>query len=104
MKRLLLPILFFIFASCSHSVHLVNMSDHSLDKSMKNAKKIEVESKQHVIFWFAFDSNYVEEAKTKLIRKCRNGEIKNITTRYSTSHGFFNWYNKIHMQGYCFKS
>ena len=102
MRTLLLIISLFL-TSCSHSVHLVHSSDHSVKLNQSKGKKINVESQQHVIFWFAFDTNYVDEAHEMLKQKCRNGLIKNITTRYSTSHGFFSWHNKINMQGVCFK-
>lgn len=102
MKSLLLLSILFLF-SCSHSVHLVHMSDHSVITDQKRGKKIDVLSEQKVIFWFTFDSNYVEAAREKLMAKCHNGTIKNIVTRYSTSHGFFHWTNKIYMQGVCFR-
>lgn len=102
MKAIILIVSSILLSACSHSIHLVHVSDFEQEKPITSAKKIEVESKQHVIFWFAFDTNYVEKAKSELIEKCPSGEIKNITTRYSTSHGFFSWYNKIHMQGYCY--
>lgn len=92
-----------ILASCSHSVHLVNMSDRSLIVDQSKGNEIEAESIQHVIFWIASDTDYVQRAHQELINKCPNGDIKNITTRYSTSHGFFNWYNKIYMQARCFR-
>mgnify|MGYP003686998699 CR=1 FL=1 len=102
MKALLLLTILFL-VSCSHSVHLVHSSDHSVRVDQSKGKKISVEAQQHVIFWFAFDTNYVDEAHDKLKQKCSKGSVKNITTRYSTSHGFFSWYNKINMQGVCFK-
>lgn len=103
-KHILVLTLLFLVTACSHSVHLVNMSDHSVLRDQNKGVKIEVETKQHVVLWFALDTNYVNKARTMLMRKCSRGSIQNITTRYSTSHGFFNWYNKIHMQGYCFEN
>ena len=102
--RAFLVTAFFLLGSCSHSVHLVNMSDYELQKNLSQGKKIEVETQQFVVLGFVFDTNYVDQAKEKLINKCPNGEIKNITTRYSTSHGFFSWHNKIYMQARCFNN
>ncbi len=91
----------FLLASCSHSVHQVTMSDHNLNINPKMAKKIHTLSEQKVIFWFTFDTNYVESAKSQLEKQCPQGEVTNIMTRYSTSHGFFHWTNKIYMEGLC---
>lgn len=98
-----LLILMAILTSCSHSTHLVNMSDHSVRIDQSKSKKISSETQQQVFMGFVFDTDYVDRAKSELIDKCPNGAVRNITTRYSTSHGFFHWYNKIFMQGQCFK-
>lgn len=100
--RFIILSLFSLIISCSHSTHLVHVSDHSLKLDQSKGKKIEIESKQHTIMGFVFDTNYVDQARAQLIKKCPTGDIKNIVTRYSTSHGFFSWYNKIHMQARCF--
>ncbi len=91
-----------LIVSCSHSTHLVHVSDHSVGLDQSKGKKIEIETQQHTIMGFVFDTNYVDKARAGLIKKCPKGKIKNITTRYSTSHGFFSWYNKIYMQARCF--
>jgi len=102
MMKTLLFLTTFLLVSCSHSVHLVNVSDYKLDKSLTSGKLITAESKQFVVLGFVTQTNYVEVAQQKLIAQCSNGEISNITTRYSTSHGFFSWHNKILMQARCF--
>lgn len=61
------------------------------------------ETSQKVILGFVFDTNYVNEARKNLIAKCPNGDIQGVTTRYSTSLGFFSWDNKVLMQGLCLK-
>ena len=71
-------------------------------KSAKKGKLIKAQAEQKVIMHFSFDTNFAEQAKKNLMAKCPNGEIKNIMTRYSTSHGFFHWTNKLVMQGRCF--
>jgi hypothetical protein len=91
-----------LFMSCSHSVHLVNLSDFEMDKKASKGKPISVQTEQFVILGFVSDTNYVDNAKKQLINKCPNGSIKNIRTRYSTSHGFFSWHNKINMEALCF--
>ena len=98
MKFFLHLILFAVLYSCSHSVHLVHMSDYELVKDLNQAKKIEVETQQRVIMGFVFETDYVDQAHQKLAAKCRDGKVENITTRYSTSHAFFHWFNKIHME------
>jgi hypothetical protein len=77
------------------------MSDFLPHEQFTSGKWITAEASQNVIFWFVQQTNYVNEARAKLIAQCPNGDIQGITTRYSTSLGFFNWDNKIHMQGLC---
>jgi hypothetical protein len=100
MNKFILPLLF-VFGSCAHSVHQVHMSDFKPYESFTAGKWIKAEASQHVIFWFVKETNYVNQAREKLIAQCPKGDIQGITTRYSTSLGFFNWDNKIVMQGLC---
>ena len=103
MKCCLILFCLFVLQACSHSTHLVHVSDYELEKNLSDARRIEALGEQKVVMWFVFDTNYVEEARSKLIAKCPNGKISNISTRYSTSHGFFHWKNKIYMQAMCFE-
>lgn len=88
---------------CTHSVHLYHVSDSLPYNSSKNYRRIWSSSKQLVVLDFAFNTNYVNEAFLKLQKKCPSGRIANIHTRYSTSHGFFSWTNKIQMRAICFE-
>ena len=97
----ILFLLVFILGGCSHSVHLVNIGDFDQKEKFTAGKWVKVETEQTVVLGFKFDTNYVELAHKKLIIECKTGDIQGITTRYSTSHGFFNWTNKINMQGLC---
>ncbi len=96
---LLLP--FMLLAGCTHSIHMVH-SDGFTErlKEITKARYVEVETTQDVVFFFAFDTDYVDEAKTKLEQACP-GRLSAVSTQYSTSHGFFHWTNKILMKGMC---
>ena len=102
MKRimpLLLPLL--LLAGCTHSIHIVHTDGFSLDKPNKSeAYYVEAIATQDVILYFAFDTNYVDEAKADLEQKC-SGKLSAVSTQYSTSHGFLHWTNKILMKGLC---
>jgi hypothetical protein len=100
MNKILL-LLLFIFGGCSHSVHLVNISDFDQKEKFTAGKWIQVETEQTVILGLKFDTNYVDLAHRNLVAKCSSGDIQGITTRFSTSLGFFHWKNKINMQGLC---
>ncbi|MFN8792619.1 MAG: hypothetical protein ACK5Y2_14280 [Bdellovibrionales bacterium] len=98
MKSLwLLPFVFLTLVGCAHSVHLYQAND----SYSFQGKLIESDSEQFVIFWFATETQYVEQAFNKLKAQCPSGRIEGIKTRYSTSLGFFSWTNKIRMRGYC---
>jgi len=107
MKKLLLPLLAvttLTMMGCTHSIHMVHTDgfDGQMPTASK-AKYIEARSEQNVVLWFADDTDYVEEAKDKLMKQC-DGDIRAVSTQYSTSHGFLHWTNKILMKGVCVSS
>jgi len=96
-----LSLLFFLF-SCAHSVHMVHTNDFDNTRGLaKKVKPIEVRTKQFVVLGFAFDTNYVDEAKKKLEGQCLDGRLEGVTTQFSTSLGFFSWTNKILIKAFC---
>jgi hypothetical protein len=95
-------VLLFTF-SCAHSIHMVQTNDFDNSKAQATkAKLITARSEQFVPLWFSFDTNYVNQAYSRLEEKCEGGEIKGITTQYSTSLGFLSWTNKILIKGLCY--
>lgn len=102
MNKIILLALFSL-VGCAHSVHQVHMGDFNPGKGLKAGKWIQAEAQQHTIMGFVKNTDYVNQAREQLIAKCPNGDIQGVTTRYSTSLGFLNWYNKINMQGLCLK-
>lgn len=91
-------------AGCTHSIHMVHTDGFGIGETkLQNAQYIEVETAQDVVFFFAKDTNYVDEAKAKLEQACP-GELSAVSTQYSTSHGFFSWTNKIKMKAICNQS
>lgn len=99
MLKLLL--LLALFVGCSHSVHLVHVSDFDPYEKYTAGTIVKAETEQFVFMGFRTQTDYVDQAHAKLIAKCPNGDLQGITTRFSTSHGFFQWTNKILMQGLC---
>ncbi len=103
--------LFHIFAfllitqfSCTHSIHQLHFGDVDIKhaRKIKQGKKVAATSEQFVVMGFADNTKYVDNALNQLKAKCKNGSIQGITTEYSTSHGFFSWTNRIHLQGTCY--
>jgi len=102
MKNILL-VLTMVLAGCTHSIHVSHMSDVAPQTpSAKELNKFIVESlaEQTVFMGFAFDTDYVNEAYQRLLKKCP-GAIAAVNTQYSTSHGFLHWTNKIRMKAVC---
>lgn len=90
--------------SCTHSVHMVHVSDFSPSyKNFSEGQIVKAEAEQFTVMGFVNDTNYVNVAYAKLQSACPGGQVQGITTEYSTSHGFFSWTNRIHMQGLCVK-
>jgi hypothetical protein len=89
---------FLFLVSCAHSIHQSHTSDF---KNMKpGSKLIESQAEQFSIMGFNTETEYVNKAFSSLIKQCP-GRVTGITTRYSTSLGFFSWTNKVKMTGYC---
>jgi 2-methylaconitate cis-trans-isomerase PrpF len=93
-----------VLQGCTHSIHLVHLDGFgSSTPSVKQSQYVEAKTEQTVFLFFAFDTNYVEEARTKLESQC-NGDLTAVSTQFSTSHGLLHWTNKILMKGVCVKA
>lgn len=90
-----------IGTGCTHSIHLVHVSDFAPHKPVAAGKLVQAKSEQFTIMGFVSDTKYVDQAYAAIQAKCPNGEIQGVTTQYSTSHGFFSWTNKILIRGLC---
>lgn len=98
MKILSGLILILALVGCTHSVHQVHTSDFNGMKP--GAKAVESLGEQFVVMGFVTQTDYVDQAYRNLQKQC-SGTITGITSRYSTSLGFFSWTNKVKMKGYC---
>lgn len=102
MKRLMTMALTSMLAvGCTHSIHQQHLSD--IDPALaadKAVRTVVVTTEQKVVLWFAFDTDYVDQAYQQLKAKCP-GHIGAVATQYSTSHGFMSWTNKIRMEAIC---
>lgn len=96
-------LLFLSLASCAHSVHEVHTSDFLPGAPIESGEMVKAYSEQFVVLGFVGQTDYVDQAYTKLMSECSGGAISGITTQYSTSLGFFSWTNKILMQGLCLR-
>jgi hypothetical protein len=105
MVRLLLMVSFgFVFAGCTHSLHLAHVSDFAPTfKEYNKGELIRARAEQFAIMGFVYDTHYVNEAYRQLVEGCPKGSIQGITTQYSTNHGFFSWTNVVEMQGLCIR-
>lgn len=94
----------FLNLSCTHSIHLVQVSDFAPTyKALNQGTLVQSKAEQSVFMGFTTETNYVNEAYNKLQDNCMNGSIQAIKTQYITSHGFFSWVNSVEMQGLCVK-
>ena len=103
MKKLLISILALFATNCAHSIHGVHTNSFDQTPGSKAPVMITSKAQQQTILGFVFDSNYVEEARWNLQKKCPNGRVEGITTQLSTSLGFLYWTNKILMKGLCYQ-
>lgn len=98
---LLLSLGLLTLQGCTHSIHMVHTDGFGYQApKASQTKTVEASAEQTVVMSFAFDTNYVDEAKAKLESQCK-GDLAAVSTQYSTSHGFLHWTNKIRMKGIC---
>ncbi|WP_413290047.1 hypothetical protein [Bdellovibrio sp. HCB337] len=93
-----------LLSGCAYSVHNVYISDFAGYPKLEQGQMVKSTSEQHVIMGFVYETDYVDEARKKLIAQCPQGDISGISTQFSTSLGFFSWTNKVLMQGLCTKA
>ncbi len=90
-----------LLGGCTSSIHMVNAA--GFDKPLPTnaqSRYVEATAEQKVIMGFAFDTNYVDEARESLLAQC-DGDLVAVSTQYSTDHNFLHWTNKILMKGIC---
>ena len=96
---------FLIFkTACTHSIHMVHVSDFSPTfKSKQDGRIVNSQAEQSVILGFVTETQFVNIALNRLMEQCQGGTLQGITTEYLTSHGFFSWTNQIQMKALCIK-
>jgi hypothetical protein len=94
---------FLLLSGCAYSIHDVYISDFGSYQKLEQGEIVKASAEQFAVMGFVYDTEYVNQARRKLVSQCPQGEISGISTQYSTSLGFFSWTNKILMQGLCTK-
>lgn len=93
-----------LLSGCAHSIHEVHVSDFVPAEKLEKGDVVTARSEQFVVLGITQETNYVDQARERLMAACPQRPISGITTQYSTSLGFFSWTNKILMQGLCLKN
>lgn len=104
LQRLIGLLSLMLLSACAHSVHEVHTSDFIPYAPIESGEMVTGSAEQFVVFWFANNTDYVDQAARRLADACPGGRVSGITTQISTSLGFFSWTNKALMQGLCLKS
>lgn len=86
-------------SACTHSVHQSHMGD-VLPGKQRGGRFFTVEAKKKVILGFNFNTDYVEEARHKLLAAC-SSEITGVNTQHITSHNFASYTEKIRIKAIC---
>lgn len=69
----------------------------------KRSKMIKAESSKYVFLGLTFDNDFADEAVRSLSRKCKNGMVKGIMTKYYKINYFIISKHQIDAEGYCIK-
>ncbi|MEL6181120.1 MAG: hypothetical protein AAFS10_19345 [Myxococcota bacterium] len=97
----LLGLVLLATVGCSYSVHVHHTSDVRFQQPLSTYTVVESTGEQFTFLGMVGQTDYVDRAFADLQSQCPGGHITGIQTRYSTSHGFFSWTNKVVMKGYC---
>lgn len=100
MLRTVCLVVFVMLSACAHSVHQVYVGTMDQNASYKNGRWVKADASDYVIFFFAFDSNYVEQGVSELEKQCP-GRIAQVTTEHLTSYRFLSYYQKVVLKGWC---
>jgi hypothetical protein len=73
----------------------------NVNYAAKNFTRVKSSAEQFVIMGFITQTDYVNQAFHSLEEQCPGKRVTGINTRYSTSHGFLSWHNKVQMTGLC---
>jgi hypothetical protein len=101
MRIFILSLIIPLVGACTYSVHEVYSSGFDPYSEYGKGKIVTSQKEQFTFLGFVGNTDYVDEAYRDIQMQCTEGEIKGITTQYSTSHGFFSWTHRILMQGMC---
>lgn len=100
MKTLLLLLIIVMLGGCTSSIHMSQVDIGSNYNELDSGKLIEIEESQKNILGFVYDTNYVDQAYTNLLRQCPKGTAI-INVEYLTNHGFLSWTDKIRIKAIC---
>ena len=103
-KRIILIIVPFL-VSCAYSIHDVYVSDLTpYNPIEKKGEVVKSTASQFAVLGFVRNTDYVDQARQNLEKKCPSGEIGGVVTQLYTELGFFSWTNYVTMQGFCSKN
>jgi hypothetical protein len=86
--------------SCMHSVHQVAIGEHEKLSPAAKVRPVEVETEQKV-FLGTGNTDFADEAMTRLAERCPGGRVVGLQARHSTSLGFLVHTNRMRVTGYC---
>ena len=96
--KLLLLLSIIALSSCTH---LNSVSQTSIPK--KKGKLIKASTTKNIIFFFVFDTNYVNNLIDDLKNQCPNGDVKGILTKdiHKTYFPVIFSQRIVEAEGYC---
>jgi hypothetical protein len=90
-----------MLSGCAHSVHQVHVSEINQVPTSGAGRIVRAEAEQFVVLGVARETQFVEQAYSRLLQQCSGQPINGVSTQFMTSLGFFSWTNKVLVQGYC---
>ena len=92
---------------CSYSMHEYQAAGYAPATPQgsgppRQAVWIHSHANQGVVLGITDNTDYVDEAYTRLLSQC-DGDIVGVNTRYSTRLGFLSYRNTVEMQAFCLR-
>jgi len=91
---------------CTHALHQATVSGFEPPEPLApgtTATRVSAEAEQFVVLSIASGTDFVEEAREKLLAACPDGQLVGVLARHSTDHGPLSYTNRLRLEGTCLR-
>jgi hypothetical protein len=91
----------FALVGCTYSVHQASLGGFDAIPGGAPVRRVQADTEQGVVLYITDNTDYADHAYAELLAQCPRGELRDIETRSSTSHGFLSFTNHLKATALC---